>query len=251
MIEHTFSILSGIGEKKERAFWRRGVLTWENFLNSETQVSATQKALWDDTINEATERHEDDDAEYFSNLLPKTEHWRLFDKFRDSVVCLDIESNGRPADTGGYTTVVGLYDKKGYASFVHGENMDVQAIQDRIDESKILVTFYGSVFDIPFMEKTLPGFKLNILHFDLCFGLKRLGIKGGLKKIEPQFGIERDESTEGLDGYAAVLLWRRARRGDKGARDLLVAYNKEDTENLMHIARESYNMLRDSSRNST
>ncbi|HEB01628.1 MAG TPA: exonuclease, partial [Nitrospirae bacterium] len=106
--------------------------------------------------------------------------------------------------------------------------------------------FYGSVFDVPFMEKTLPGFRLGVLHFDLCFGLKRLGIKGGLKRIEGKFGIARDGDVEGMDGYAAVHLWHRAKRGDSRALDLLVKYNREDTVNLWRIAHKTYRMLRES-----
>ena len=83
-------------------------------------------------------------------------------------------------------------------------------------------------------------------HFDLCFAAKRLGIKGGLKKIEQDVGIERDESVLGLDGYDAVKLWELARRGSHGAIDTLVKYNREDTVNLFRIATLFYDMLKQS-----
>ena len=35
-----------------------------------------------------------------------------------------------------------------------------------------------------------------------------------------------------MDGYTAVLLWQRYQRGDKGALDLLLSYNREDVVNL-------------------
>ena len=36
MIERTFQIAPGIGAKKERDIWSSGVLTWDDFLDSET-----------------------------------------------------------------------------------------------------------------------------------------------------------------------------------------------------------------------
>jgi len=86
--------------------------------------------------------------------------------------------------------------------------------------------------------------KIDIPHFDLCFAAKRLGFKGGLKKLELELGIERDESVQGLDGYDAVKLWDHANRGSQGALETLVRYNREDTVNLMHIASIFYERLR-------
>ena len=62
--------------------------------------------------------------------------------------------------------------------------------------------------------------------------MARLGFKGGLKKIEPRFGIHRPKEVNGMDGYMAVLLWQRYQRGDQGALDLLLTYNREDVVNL-------------------
>jgi uncharacterized protein YprB with RNaseH-like and TPR domain len=56
--------------------------------------------------------------------------------------------------------------------------------------------------------------------------------------------MERSEETRGLDGYDAVILWERARRGREDALELLVKYNREDTVNLMDIARDVYRRLR-------
>ncbi len=81
-------------------------------------------------------------------------------------------------------------------------------------------------------------------HFDLCFGAKKVGLTGGLKRIEAEIGIVREDDTVGIDGYEAVLLWQRARRGDSSALDLLVRYNREDTVNLMELAAVVYPRLR-------
>jgi uncharacterized protein YprB with RNaseH-like and TPR domain len=75
--------------------------------------------------------------------------------------------------------------------------------------------------------------------------MARLGFKGGLKKIEPRFGIHRPEEVDGMDGYMAVLLWQRYQRGDKGALDLLLSYNREDVVNLEVLMDAAFRMERE------
>ena len=69
-----------------------------------------------------------------------------------------------------------------------------------------------------------------------------LAYKGGLKKIEPRFGLTRPPDLIGLDGYDAVLLWERARRGNRMARDLLLRYNREDVVNLESLMEQAYQL---------
>jgi uncharacterized protein YprB with RNaseH-like and TPR domain len=83
-------------------------------------------------------------------------------------------------------------------------------------------------------------------HFDLCFCVKRLGFKGGLKKLEYDLGIARDETVVGLDGYAAVKLWESAKKGSAEALEKLITYNREDTVNLLQIANILYERLKHS-----
>lgn len=248
MITNTFSLLKGIGPGIEKKLWRSGILTWEDFLSAPRIgfISPRRKALYDDGLEEASNRLEAGDAAYFGSRLKRADHWRLFETFSEDAVCLDIESNGLPASGGGIPTVVGLYGKEGFTALTRGKDLSAGALRERLLGKKCLVTFFGSVFDVPFLEATLPGFRLDMPHFDLCFASRSLGYKGGLKKLEPKMGITRAEETEGLDGYDAVLLWRRAERGDKRAMELLVKYNMEDTVNLMKIARTLYPRLRES-----
>ena len=82
-------------------------------------------------------------------------------------------------------------------------------------------------------------------HFDLCFGARKLGFRGGLKKLEREFGIQREDAVTGIDGYEAVKLWEFARRGSSEALDLLKLYNREDTVNLFNLAIRLYNGLRE------
>ena len=78
---------------------------------------------------------------------------------------------------------------------------------------------------------------------DLCHTLKRLGYRGGLKKIEKQLGINRGEDTDGLNGMDAIRLWREYLRGNEASLDTLIAYNQEDVVNLERLAEIAYSKM--------
>ena len=245
MIHHTFSILQGIGDRTERDLWSRGLLTWDDFRSAPSVrgLSASRKDWYDTLLARAAEHLEAGDADYFGRLMSTGDHWRLFDAFRGRVVCLDIETSGLSPDAGGYVTMVGLYDGSEFTALTRGRDLSAESVMERLDGCGLLVTFFGASFDVPFLLKTLPGVEFAMPHFDLCFGARRIGMKGGLKKIEPLFGIERGAETEGMDGYDAVRLWQQ---GTPEAIDKLIAYNREDTVNLMTIAPVLYERLRES-----
>ncbi|MDA8387680.1 MAG: ribonuclease H-like domain-containing protein [Nitrospiraceae bacterium] len=246
MIRNTFSILDGVGVRLERGLWRKGILEWKDFIGApaiKTSISAPRKAALDRDLMDAGERLTRGDSGYFARALPRKEHWRLYEEFRARAVCLDIETNGWHPAAGGYVTVAGLYDGFDYKAFVRGENLSAPALRRELSRYGYLITFFGSAFDMPFLRETL-GVDFEGAHFDLCFGARRLGMKGGLKKIEPLMGINRDESVRGMDGYEAVRLWHEAARGNAGAMDLLITYNREDTVNLMALAGMIYPRLK-------
>jgi len=246
MIRNTFCTLEGIGEKLERRLWEEGVLTWEDFRSADQLLgfSPEKKKLFDERLSIDAMQLEACNAEYFNMRIKRREHWRLFDFFKDNTVYLDIETNGLPPGSGGYATVVGLYDGYDYKCFIKGENLNAANLNREFEKYKCIVTFYGAVFDIPFLLRTFDGLKLNVPHYDLCFASRRLRMKGGLKKLEVDFGIERDESVVGLGGYEAVKLWESARRGSHEALALLVKYNKQDTVNLRQLGTILYERLR-------
>jgi uncharacterized protein YprB with RNaseH-like and TPR domain len=248
MIKNTFCILEGIGEKLERRLWRQGILTWEDFLRADDLLgfSRERKSFLDSSLMQDAEELRADNAAYFSRRMRRREHWRIFDFFRESTVCLDIETNGLQPSSGGVVTVVGLYDGFDYKQLVRGENLTGENLNRELSRYKCLITFYGAAFDIPFISRSFGEVAFDMPHFDLCFAAKRLGMKGGLKKLEHELGIVRDESVQGLDGYDAVKLWERARRGSREALERLVKYNREDTVNLMQIATIFYERLRQS-----
>ncbi len=248
MIRNTFCILDGIGEKLERRLWREGVLTWDDFTGADELLGfgKEKKIFFDDCLLHDARELRADNASYFSRRLRRREHWRLFDFFKEDALYLDIETNGLQPNSGGVVTVVGLYDGYEYRSLVRGENLSAESLNGELARYKYLITFYGAAFDIPYRLRSFSGVKIDMPHFDLCFAAKRLGMKGGLKRLEQELGIVREESVQGLDGYDAVKLWEHARRGSPEAMETLIKYNREDTVNLMQMASIFYERLRQS-----
>ena len=244
MIKNTFNILNGIGVKLEKRLWQTGILDWDNFLSTKQIgfINPGRKKIYDDFLKEAGEKLNEKDMIFFAKAIKTREHWRLFRTFRNEAVALDIETNGLPSNAGGCVTVVGLYNGFDYISFVRGENLTRQRIEKELSGYKYLITFFGSGFDMPFLRESL-GITFAGLHFDLFFGGRMVGLKGGLKKVEEKMGITRDESIKGFSGFDAVKLWAQAQRGSAEALDLLIKYNMYDTVNLFDIAERIYEML--------
>ena len=182
------------------------------------------------------------DAAYFAARLQAGEHWRLFKHFRPRAAYLDIETTGT-VWPGLLVTVVGLYDGRNMRQFIQGHNL--QQFPRALAEFDLLVTFNGTQFDLPVLKAYFPELQLPPAHVDLRFLMARLGFKGGLKKIEPRFGIRRPKAVDGMDGYMAVLLWQRYQRGDRGALDLLLTYNREDVINLEVLMDAAFHMSRE------
>ncbi|MFZ2087538.1 MAG: ribonuclease H-like domain-containing protein, partial [Desulfobaccales bacterium] len=114
--------------------------------------------------------------------------------------------------------------------FVLGRNL--LEFPEALQGVDVLVTFNGSQFDLPVLRAAFPDLPFPPVHLDLRFILSRLGYRGGLKRLEPLFGIKRAPEVASLNGYDAVLLWRRFQRGDRTAGKLLLQYNQEDVLNL-------------------
>ena len=241
MLTSTFVLLNGIGSVTERRLWQTGILDWTTFLQSPSLsgISSSRKSWYDAQLSAAQSHLEVGHAQYFATCLKSREHWRLFDSFRPRVLYLDIETNGLPMRDG-YITVVGLYRNGRMASLVRGENLTEDRLRHELDQTDLLVTFFGSGFDIPYLQAKYPRLEFHMPHFDLCFAARRLGFTGGLKYIEEDFHIQREQAVIGLDGWEAVRLWQQWKAGDEAALDLLLRYNAADTRNLEPLAEQLY-----------
>ncbi|MHC1790432.1 ribonuclease H-like domain-containing protein [Solidesulfovibrio sp.] len=224
MLNHTFLHLPGLGPSTERRLWDAGILTWDDFLCAPQPPLASGKApLWRNELLASQERLAAGDADWFAARLPPAEAWRLFFDFRDHLGCVDIETDGTPQNE---VTAVALYDGKNPArTYAHGKNLHDFTVD--ILTSKVLVTFNGRCFDAPILTSHL-GARLPKAHIDLRNVLGGIGIKGGLKKCEEHFGVDRGELA-GADGYLAVLLWREySRHSHPAVLETLLAYNAAD-----------------------
>ena len=239
MLRNTFCHIPGIGDRSERSLWSNGILCWDDVLNTDSiGLSKKRHQLLKSRIQESIAHLEDHNPNHFTDSLPSRDYWRLLPDFSHSTAYLDIETTGL-GGPGDYITTIALYDGTSIFSYVKGQNLgDFRA---DIARYKVIVTYNGKCFDVPFIENDL-GIKMNQAHIDLRYVLKSLGYTGGLKGCEKKLGIAREE-LDGIDGYFAVLLWKdfKAKKNEK-ALETLLAYNVTDTVNLETLMFTAYNM---------
>lgn len=244
MLTSTFVFLQGIGAVTERRFWQEGLLDWQSFLAQPrvTGLSPGRKAWYERELACAQSWLDSGQLRWFAQHLQSREHWRFFDLCRSRTVYLDIETTGTSPHEG-EVTVVGLHRNGRTVSLVRGATLTTDRLQAELESCELLVTFFGTGFDLPYLRAKFPGLRLPVPHFDLCFATRRLGLRGGLKRIEEEVGLERAPALRGLDGWDAVRLWSQWSRGDCAALDLLLAYNAADTENLVLLTALVYDQM--------
>ena len=194
MLQNTFIHIPDFGPRRERRLWGNGISDWDDFL--EKFGSSEYHKKYCSIIARSQYCLTRKDPEFFAESLPSSETWRTFPSFH-KIAYLDIETTGLAPQTD-YVTVIGLFDGSRTHSYIHGKNLD-DFLGD-ITEYDMVVTFNGSLFDIPFLKKAFPKVKIPKLHVDLRFLLQSLNIRGGLKKIEEHFGFEREDDLKGLNG---------------------------------------------------
>ena len=205
----------------EQALADEGLSRWHGGLRESEQQLATGR--WD----------------WFDRAIPSAERWRAYGDLAGQALYLDIETDG--GTSGGAITVIGAFDGRDYRAFVAGENLD-QA-QALIEAHPLVITFNGSLFDLPIIRDRFRYNFFNHVHVDLRFTLRRLGLRGGLKAIEQALGLARSDATQGLDGWDAVRLWREYLRGSAEALEVLLAYNREDVVNLHPLMQRAFGEL--------
>lgn len=245
MLENTFVHLPGVGRATESALWRRGVMTWREFLSERRvpRVSDERKAAMDALLLEGAGRLRDSDSRYFRARLADGHLWRLLGDFRGSTVYLDIETTGISVRSP--VTVVGVRTGGRTHTLIRGRDLNGPNLEAILSSASLLVTFNGRGFDMPVLRAQFPGHVPDTPHVDLRHLLARLGHRGGLKAIERELGVERDRRVELMTGADAVYLWRLwERQGKANALDLLVEYNTADCENLKGLAEYAYERMR-------
>jgi len=239
LLRNTFRHIHGVGPRTEQLLWEIGMRDWQAVLGAKAvPFSESRRVHLGDGLRESVARLQAGDARYFSDTLPSSEQWRMFPEFRDSVAYVDIETTGL-GSPGDYITTISLYDGRSVQTYVQGRNLG--DFGRDIQRYRLLVTYNGRSFDIPFIRSDL-GLRMEHAHIDLRYILASLGYRGGLKGCEKRLGIDRGDLLD-VDGFFAVLLWRDYERSrNPRALETLLAYNVLDVVNLETLMVLSYNM---------
>ncbi|MFI5388043.1 MAG: ribonuclease H-like domain-containing protein [Fimbriimonadales bacterium] len=237
-MRRTFIHVPHIGKTTEQSLWKQGCSDWDAYLTDEGRykTGSADRGEVRAFLEQSRQALDASEHQFFARHLGTKESWRAYPEFRKSCVYLDIESDGRSI------TAIGLFDGSDFKCLVKGESLE--NFRDEISRYSMIVTFCGGAFDLPMLERQFRGVTLDQIHIDLCPLLRRLGHRGGLKRIEKEFGIVRPEGLDGLDGFDAVVLWRRyCSLGDESALNRLIAYNREDCVNLERLAEIAFSKM--------
>jgi uncharacterized protein YprB with RNaseH-like and TPR domain len=231
MLRATFLHLPELGPSEESRLWQLGIRDWETLARRRPEMGFSEAghAGLARTLAASQRALEEADVAWFASRFPPTELWRLYPAFREQTAFLDIETTSLSPHEG-IVTVVAVHGGGTTRSFIADE--DLEELPAWLARFKLLVTFNGRYFDVPFLQFRFPALVVPPAHIDLRFVLYRLGIAGGLKRIEQRLGLGDRTGVEGVDGLAAVRLWAQYRAGHRAALDRLVEYNRADTVNL-------------------
>ena len=237
MLHHTFQHLRGITSRRERGMWAESILDWDALRSALTP----QPSLFDEPspghaigqqLDASATALSLGDAVWFAGLLDRREHYRICLTFPRETLFLDIETTGlsRYYD---HITVIGWALGPDYGFFVKGQ--DDSAFRNALAAAKAVVTFNGSLFDLPFIAHEFPAYQFPSVHVDLRFLGKRAGLSGGQKDIERQLGIARKSELASIAGEAAPILWNEYTRGDLESLRILLEYNASDIWGMKQI----------------
>lgn len=143
---------------------------------------------------------------------------------------LDVETTYQ-----GKLTVIGLHHCAIGTVQLVGADITRENLEKALPPAICVYTYNGDRFDLPIIKQQLGvDLKTRFRSVDLMKTAQRAKLYGGLKRVEQVLGIKRQH--EGLSGKDAVALWYVYERdGDQEALEKLLAYNREDVENLVQL----------------
>lgn len=238
MLQATFSAFKGLSPQSEITLWQRGIFSWKEFMASSQRIPLSQEKTKsiEKQIDEAQAALCADQFDWFINRLTAAHFPRIYPHCHNGIRYIDIETTGcSPASE---ITTIAVYDGVSLHLFTKGINL--HCFPEVLSGAKILVTFNGARFDLPFLRRRF-GLNLMLPHIDLLKVGRAYGYTGGLKACEKKMGIDRGE-LDGTDGKDAVELWRSySEKGNKNGLKKLLAYNSMDVLSLETLLIRFYN----------
>ncbi len=227
MIDECFLHIPGIGEKTSARLKDLGFTSWQQCVDNPGLLpfNGNKRKNFIRGIEDSQKALEESDIEYLVDAYPIKEHWRILAEFFPEATWFDIETTGI-SWYDNHATVISAYREGKLLDFRYGENLD--DFLELVDRSRLLVSFNGSGYDIPFLEQTYHIPSLNCPHVDLRWISYHMGYRGGLKAIEKSVGIRRPDEVAGVDGLDAIDLFYRWQEGNSEAGRRLMAYCRAD-----------------------
>ena len=236
----TFCFSEGIGLGTERKLWDNGVVHWDHVsAGSFAHLSSARTRSLRRAIDRARADLQADRVDFARDGLANRELWRAFPRFRNRCVYLDIETTG--LDPWSHVTLIGLYDAGGLTILQRGKNLD--RFPSLMAKYEFIVSFNGRTFDVPFLKREFPRWRVTQAHWDLRFALRNAGHEGGLKDIERRLDLHRPGPLANISGEDAPTLWEFHKEGDPDALPILRRYLAEDVMGLAPLAERAFNLL--------
>ncbi|RME78732.1 hypothetical protein D6774_00165 [Candidatus Woesearchaeota archaeon] len=245
MLNRTFILFDRITATSEQKLFSQGIHTWQDFLQAKTikGISKQRKTFYDLQIRRAQAALQKKDWTYFSKRLSSTDMWRLYLELRDECCYLDIEAQGKNI------LLLGVYADDEYIALLQGKTLSKELFLDILKKFPFIVTFNGTSFDIPLIERYFGISLKEYLHFDVRHAAKKIGLVGGLKNIEKKLNIRRESVISGKELYGLFKHYLATQNED--ALRSLLHYNEEDCKNLESLCHHVCKVLEKKTFNST
>ena len=235
LLRRSFQLLPGISASKEAKLRSEGLQDWNDLLlRTPAQLDLFRKraSALRSAIEASEEALANRDVEFFKERLPKRELYRIAASFPELCVFLDIESTGL-SKYYDQVTLVGWSVGSSYEVLV--DPSETCQLERDLRAQPIVITFNGTLFDLPFLTNRFKTDWSGATHLDLRYLAKRVGLTGGQKNIEVKIGLARQAPLEGITGAEAVALWFDYKEGDLNALRKLIRYNHADIEGMKFL----------------
>jgi uncharacterized protein YprB with RNaseH-like and TPR domain/predicted nuclease with RNAse H fold/dephospho-CoA kinase len=230
MLKNTFQHIEGFGSIKELNFWKSGIVSWEEFIRRNSyQLDMFDNGKAKSILESSLTAFEKGDADFFAKTLSASEYYRIALTFPEDVIFFDIETTGLSR----YYDHITLIGWSFLGEFnVYYKGLGKEKLVTAFKRAKCIVTFNGSLFDLPFIRNEFPELKIPVCHIDLRFFARRFGFSGGLKEIEKKIGFKRFGDAKKLSGEFAPILWHKYKEGDLKSLEKLIEYNRFDIDGM-------------------